>query len=173
MSKKLRPLSYPRGFSLIELMIVVSILTILASIAIVNYQNFFKSSRDSKRQSDLRFIQGALEQYHNDQNYYPAAVVGATCTDGTFKVGCPLKKGSKIYLNTIPQDPLPDPPHPQYRYVPSNSRDLAANPPPACDNNTLSTRCVSYCLYAKLESGLVVNTDCPDDPARKLEVAPP
>lgn len=84
------------GFTLIELLIAISIIAILATIGFVAYTSVLKSGRDSKRQSDLRSIQSALEQYHNDQGNYPALL------------SSPLKSpdNTKTYLNQLPQDPL-------------------------------------------------------------------
>lgn len=84
------------GFTLVELLITITIIAILSAIALVSYTSFIKSSRDAKRQSDVKFIQSALEQYHADQKYYPASI--------TF--GNPLVFGSKTYMTKVPNDPL-------------------------------------------------------------------
>lgn len=49
------------GFSLIELMIVVSIMAVLAAIALTIYTDAQKASRDSRRKSDMTAISNALE----------------------------------------------------------------------------------------------------------------
>lgn len=131
------------GFTLIELLIVISIIAVLSTIGMVAYGNFLKSSRDGRRQSDLKFIQSALEEYYADQIYYP--MLGSTCSNGALKVDCPLKNpaGTKTYLNKVPTDPLLS--NSQYNY-----QSLPASPT-ACDNAT-ATKCTSYCLYANLEN---------------------
>lgn len=142
------------GFTLIELLITISIIAVLSVIGLVAYTSFLKNSRDSKRQADVKFIQSALEEYHADLLYYPLldSAVGITCTNGRFKIGCPLKNpaGSRIYLNKVPQDPL-SAPQPQYNYRPL--------PPPlspaACDNGT--TKCTSYCLFAQMEAAALTS----------------
>lgn len=121
----------PRGFTLIELLITISIIAILATIGITTYSSVMKQGRDSKRQSDLKSIQSALEQYFADQLYYPATLTS------------PLSAGSKTYLNNVPTDPLPSP-KPQYTYTPLPLTGTT------CDNST-STKCAKYCLYANLE----------------------
>lgn len=116
------------GFTLIELLVTISIISILSVIGVIIYTSVLKQGRDSKRQSDLRSIQSALEQYYADQFYYPA----------TITIGSALSGGGKTYLNTIPSDPTGVK---QYSYTAL---------PEACDNS--ATKCTGYCLYAKLEN---------------------
>ena len=100
---------------------------------IVYYGNFLKNSRDAKRQSDLKFIQSALEEYHADALHYPPS--GDVIPGGQLSYG--PSGSAKIYLNQIPVDPLRIPP---YLYRPSGT---------GCDS--VSQNCTNYCLYAKME----------------------
>ncbi len=60
-----------RGFTLIELMVVISILAILVAIGVTSYSTIRKNSRDSIRKADLHSIQNALEQYQGKTGSYP------------------------------------------------------------------------------------------------------
>ncbi len=60
-----------RGFSLIELMVVVAIIGILTALIIVNIASSRAKARDARRVSDLAQIQLALEQYFSKNNVYP------------------------------------------------------------------------------------------------------
>ncbi|KUK79545.1 MAG: hypothetical protein XD95_0310 [Microgenomates bacterium 39_7] len=63
------------GFTLLELLIVITIIGILTSLAMVSYSSAQRRARDSQRQADLKAIQNALEQYYADHDgNYPSSV---------------------------------------------------------------------------------------------------
>ena len=105
------------GFTLIELVVVISILAILAGALIPRVTNRMAQSRDARRLADLRSIKNAVDQYYIDKGYYPAAQQNAAfggwdvSQDGDF-IPDLLSEG---YLQAIPKDPLNDDTY-QYRY---------------------------------------------------------
>ncbi|MDO8573977.1 MAG: prepilin-type N-terminal cleavage/methylation domain-containing protein [Candidatus Daviesbacteria bacterium] len=131
------------GFTLIELLVTISIIAILSAIGMVAYSSVMKQGRDSKRQSDLRSIQSALEQYYFDQGFYPGSpgmnfilYNSGSFTSNTGISPPPSPPPAKIYINSPPKDPT------HYDYI---------TIPDSCDNNGLN-RCTSYCLYATLDN---------------------
>ncbi|MBI4038184.1 type II secretion system protein [Candidatus Daviesbacteria bacterium] len=146
------------GFTLIELLVAISIIAILSVIGFISYQTVLRQGRDAKRQSDLKTIQSALEQYHNDQSNY-SLFNGGTCSAGkvAFNTTSPCNLtdpvGAKTYMNRVPVDPLSS--NSQYLYVPYNSSSGVG-----CDNDI--TICNGYCLYANLENptGISNPTNC-------------
>lgn len=63
-----------RGFTLLELLVVVGIIAILVSLAAVAYNTAQKSTRDARRRSDIKAAQNALEQYYSANTFlYPAS----------------------------------------------------------------------------------------------------
>ena len=126
-----------RGFTLIELLIVISIIALLSLIGLVAYSEFLKTARDNRRQSDLKLIQSALEDYHADQLYYPDGVPpDRVCSsDGFLELFCPLKSpnGQRVYLSEIPNDPKDFPPY-CYEAV-----GCVGSSPPKCSSYNLST----------------------------------
>ncbi|GAC1413288.1 MAG: hypothetical protein NVSMB66_4800 [Candidatus Doudnabacteria bacterium] len=66
-----------KAFTLIELLIVISIIGLLASIVGVALTSARSKARDAKRKGDLRGLQTALELYFNDFGSYPVSLVPA------------------------------------------------------------------------------------------------
>jgi len=61
-----------KGFTLIELLVVIAILGTLATLVIIRFSGAQETARDSRRQSDLKQYQTALEVYANRSNQlYP------------------------------------------------------------------------------------------------------
>jgi prepilin-type N-terminal cleavage/methylation domain-containing protein len=62
-----------RGFTLLEILIVIAIIGILVSLGVVSYSAAQQKSRDSRRRADMKAAQSAWEQYYADHNgSYPA-----------------------------------------------------------------------------------------------------
>jgi len=60
-----------RGFTLMELLIVIVLLGILATLGLSSFKSSQTKSRDAKRKGDLKGISTALEIYYNDKGKYP------------------------------------------------------------------------------------------------------
>jgi prepilin-type N-terminal cleavage/methylation domain-containing protein len=85
------PSSLQKGFTLVEIMIVVAIIALLAAIAVPGFLRARKRSQASRILNDLRMIDSAVDQYAietNRKSNDPVAV-----TDWTNYV----KKGSSLY----------------------------------------------------------------------------
>lgn len=63
--------SASRGFTLLELLVVISIIGLLASIALVSLDSARKKTRDTQRLSDMAGIQKALRLYYEKYSQYP------------------------------------------------------------------------------------------------------
>lgn len=60
-----------KGFTLIEMLVVVAIIAILASVFLVGLRGFRGSAYDSRRLADLQKVQSYLELYYNQERSYP------------------------------------------------------------------------------------------------------
>lgn len=89
---------YFSGFTLVEMMVVVAIIAILASVFLIGLQGFRGSAYDSRRLSDLQKIQSYLELYYNQQRQYPNTSDWATLQADI--------KGAQIGVNQLPNDPV-------------------------------------------------------------------
>lgn len=81
-----------RGFTLVEIMIVVAIIALLASIAVPGFLRARKRSQASRIVNDLRLIDSAIDQYAIENNKKTGDPVGTA--DWTAY----MKKGSTLYL---------------------------------------------------------------------------
>jgi type II secretion system protein G len=60
-----------KGFTLLELLVVLAVIGVLASIVLVSLQSVRGKARDARRQADLRQMLTALELYYDDHLKYP------------------------------------------------------------------------------------------------------
>jgi len=97
-----------RGFTLMELVIVIALIIIILLVVLVNMSMQLAKSRDAKRKTDLRTMQKALEEYFNDNNTYIETNDLSTCGGKTLdpylaKVPCdPVKKNAYYYQTGMP-----------------------------------------------------------------------
>lgn len=60
-----------RGFTLVEIAIIIVVIAALASFTLVTYNNVQTQARDTKRENEIRIIKAALEKYHDENSEYP------------------------------------------------------------------------------------------------------
>lgn len=83
-----------RGFTIIEILVVIFIIAILSSLAIISFDTTRKNNRDSKRLSDIAQLKLALENYRLFEGGYPASI-----SPGSPLIGSTT---GNIYLNPVP-----------------------------------------------------------------------
>ena len=102
-----------RGFTMIELMIVMSLIVILATMGLVQYRQSIVLSKEAVLKEDLFRLREAIDQYYADKNKYPDTLE-ALVTDG--------------YLRRVPKDPF------------TNSDGSWQSVPAEPDSNNLTTQ---------------------------------
>lgn len=116
------------AFTLVELIIVITVIGVLTGGAALSLTSHAKQARDTRRKTDLQQIKSALEFYRADQpnGFYPTALSALVPTQ----------------IEVLPVDPaLPSTTLRGYRYVPQ---------PTGCNNTAVF--CTSYFLIANTEA---------------------
>ncbi len=114
-----------RAFTLIELLIVVSIIAILAAIATVHLAESQTRAKVARVHSDIRVVMGALAAYQVDERAYPVAAIG------DYQLTRPLDvlTHPTAYLTAVPRDPFGEAPFdfaPALRMEGYNYKDAAS-----------------------------------------------
>jgi general secretion pathway protein G len=104
------PPAADRGFTLIELMVVVSLIMLLATIGMAQYRNSVLFSRESVLKEDLFRMRDAIDQYYADKGQYPSTL-DALVSDGYLRKipDDPFTKSSSSW-QTVPAEPDPNNP---------------------------------------------------------------
>lgn len=80
------------GFTLIEILLVVVIIGLLASVAAINVPKNLEKGRTNKAKADINNIGLAVESYYMDEGRYPSSLDQLT-------------SGDDPYLRELPNDP--------------------------------------------------------------------
>lgn len=89
------------GFTFIELMLVIVILGVLASLLTGNFITSLKKGRDARRKTDLENIQKAIELFYEDKREYPTF----SLPFGDQLCETNPSNGSRVYMQKVPSDP--------------------------------------------------------------------
>jgi len=107
-----------KGFTFVEVMVVVAIIGILTTIIVSSYLSAKQRSRDGQRKSDLSLVQAAIEQYKADYNAYPCFNASANeCSTDVSPSSTAVGGWSVVsslssinfpgnYIRNLPKDPV-------------------------------------------------------------------
>ena len=91
MLKRIPFKSGKRGFTLVELMVVMAIIALLLALALPRYFNHLESARETILKQDLAVMRDAIDKFHGDRGRYPNSLDELV---------------SERYLRTLPVDPI-------------------------------------------------------------------
>lgn len=107
-----------KGFTIVELLIVIVVIGILALLVITTYSGIQAKARNSKRQTDIQAIQTQLEAFFSQNGYYPSLGDLNTGTDANTDANSTWVASN---MKSLDQTALVDPSNPH------SSRHLSAN----------------------------------------------
>jgi general secretion pathway protein G len=130
-----------RGFSVVELLIILVIIGILGLLVLTFYSGIQEKNRDNVRKTDIEKIQGAIESYNAQYGNFPTL---AQLNSAAFRAA---------NLKNLSSSELQDPKASSGNLVSSPASDVYsyAATPFGCDDKT--TDCTGYTLTATLEAG--------------------
>ena len=133
------------GFTIVELLIVIVIIGILATLVIITFTGIQQRARNTKRQTDINAIDSHLEAFNADQGYYPTLtnMNTASWVSGNLKG---LDPAALQDPQGTSQTMVASPAAKSYAYAPT---DDSGN---ACDNS--ATMCTKFTLTATYEGSV-------------------
>jgi prepilin-type N-terminal cleavage/methylation domain-containing protein len=91
-----------KGFTLVELLVVISIIGILSVVSLASFMRVQIKARDAQRKSDLDAVSKALMMYYNDYGTFPD-----TFDFDNIDVGF-TGANEQVYMRVTPEDPKKD-----------------------------------------------------------------
>jgi general secretion pathway protein G len=103
-----------KGFTLVELLVVIVVLAVLAAIVLPKFMNSSKRSKESALKSDLKLVRNAVSLFQADTGAYPKALTDLTATAAPAKGLDSAGADATItatdwhgpYLQDLPKDPI-------------------------------------------------------------------
>ncbi|HXK37700.1 MAG TPA: prepilin-type N-terminal cleavage/methylation domain-containing protein [Candidatus Paceibacterota bacterium] len=104
-------MKYERGFSLVELLVVIATMVLLSSVILATIGAARVKARLAKRVSDFREVKLALDMYYDANGSYPSTG-GLTRSEcalwGSFSANNVIPGLAPIYISAIPSEPTAD-----------------------------------------------------------------
>ncbi|TSC76100.1 MAG: general secretion pathway protein G [Parcubacteria group bacterium Gr01-1014_31] len=143
-----------RGFTLIEMLVVVAIIGLLSTLVFIAYSNARSKARDAVRSGDIAQVRKALEVYYNSTGDFPSTLADGEIGNPTNGMGCLGTFGweadtacaTPVFMGVAPRDPA------STADVPNHDRPCATIGIP-CNYSYARLSGERYELHFRLEVG--------------------
>jgi general secretion pathway protein G len=98
------------GFTIIELMVVMSLIVTLSTIAVVQYKHSIVYAKEAVLKDDLFKMKEAIDQYYADKNQYPSTLDELVSSGYLRSIPNDPITGSATTWQTVPAEPDPNNP---------------------------------------------------------------
>ena len=102
--------SSPNGFTLVELLVVMSLIMILGTLALPQYKHSVLYTREAVLKEDLFRLRDAIDQFYADKGRYPETLEALVTEGYVRKVPVDPMTNSSETWRTIPAEPSPNEP---------------------------------------------------------------
>jgi len=145
-----------KGFTIVELLIVIVVIAILATLVIVTFTGIQQKARDSQRQTDINALDSHVEAFYAQNGAYPTtAQLNSTTWRAKYMKGLDPQtivspKGDSVGTNNAPTNDA-------YWYIPTQDDGTTAcsggDTTTTGTSPNVDTACTKFTMGAKLEGG--------------------
>ena len=129
------------GFTIVELLIVIVVIGILATLVIVTFSGIQQKARDTKRKTDINAIDSHVEAYYANGGNYPTL---AAVNDATWR---------STNMKGLDPNALQDPKGSAQTLASAPAANAYAYEPTGCSGAATTDTCTAFTLTATLEGG--------------------
>lgn len=143
-----------KSFTLLEILVVVTIISLLGTVSMNSYSTTSKNARDIKRKADLENVKLAIVMYQKIEKEYPPANAAGWIDPLIVEDPSGDRNKDKRYLINVPSDPMSGY---TYKYIEATPFELCARLEDSDNPIFITKNCGTYnCNYCTTTTGEIM-----------------